>query len=254
MQTTTLKPFCNITIDLRYEFQPEAPMTFIFSSGYGIFNFEEPVQVALTELLSKYRINWVQFLYPERNQSNAFGDLYISTGLLSLSEVYAWVKKQASSPIGLFGISFGGNISIELALKETLHTLIIINAVFDYVDFRSKQIGADAMEAWQNTFVTKLSYQHKKLPLCYRFIQEAERQKLEERAKKVNCDVYAFQGDCDPIISPKHIQELSAQTSNWHAKIISGGDHVFDKKPIIDEFIKEIEPVIKLISERHSSI
>ena len=47
MQTATLKPFCNINIDLRYQFQPEVPMTFIFSSGYGIFNFKGPVQVGV---------------------------------------------------------------------------------------------------------------------------------------------------------------------------------------------------------------
>lgn len=249
MQITTLKPFGNIDIDVRYQFQLEAPMTFIFSSGYGIFNFEEPVQIALIELLSQYGINWVQYLYPERNPSNPFEDLYISTGLLSLSEVYRWVKKQVSGFIGLFGISFGGNISIELALKETLHTLIIINAVFDYVDFRNKQIGRDAMEAWQNTFVTKLAYQNKNLPICYRFIQEAEKQQLEERAYNVSCNVYAFQGDCDPIISPKHIQAIAAKKSNWHANVISGGDHVFDKKTSIDSFIKEIEPTIRSIAK-----
>jgi len=249
MQITTLKPFCNINIDVRYHFQPEAPMTFIFSGGYGIFNFEEPVQVALIELLSKYRINWVQYLYPERNPSNSFEDLYISTGLQSLSEIYTWVKKQFSGPVGLFGISFGGNISIELALKETLRTLIIINAVFDYVDFRNKQIGGDAMEAWQNTFVTKLSYQNRDLPICYRFIQEAEKQQLQQRAEKVECDVYAFQGGSDPIISPKHIQELSVSTDNWHSKVVNGADHIFGDKKAINVFIREIEPIIKLISE-----
>jgi len=249
MQITTLKPFCNTNIDIRYQFQPGSPMTFIFSGGYGIFNFEEPVQIALIDLLSKYSINWVQYLYPERNPNNPFVDLYISTGLLSLSEIYAWVKKQVGTPIGLFGISFGGNISIELALKETLHSLIIINAVFDYVDFRNKQLGGDSMEAWRNTFVTTLLYQNKQLPVCYRFIQEAEKQELEQRAHNVNCDVYAFQGDSDPIISSKHIQELAATTCNWHATIINGGDHIFDEKLAIDTFIKEIEPFIKVISE-----
>lgn len=249
MPTTTLKPFCNTNIDIRYQFQPESPMTFIFSGGYGIFNFEEPVQVAFTELLSKYGINWVQYLYPERNPHNPFVDLYVSTGLLSLSEIYTWVKKQVHTPIGLFGISFGGNISIELALKEKLHSLIIINAVFDYVDFRTKQLGRGAMEAWRNTFVTTLAYQDKQLPVCYRFIQEAEQQQLEERAHNVTCDVYAFQGDSDPIISPKHIQKLAATTNNWHADVINGGDHIFNAKIAIDTFIHKIEPSIKFISQ-----
>lgn len=253
MQIATLKSYCNCNIDLRYELRADAPMTFILNGGYGILNLEEPVQIAFTDLLNKYHINWVQYLYPERISSNSFDDLYVSTGILALSEIYRWVKKQANSPVGLFGISYGAMISIEFALIEAVATLIIINAVFDYVDYRSKQLGEEAIEAWKSNFVTKLPYHNKLLPLGYRFVQETENQDLEKRAASVDCHVYAFQGDADPIIRPTHIKRLEKSTNNWHANIIKDADHVFDQKSSIDIFIREIEPVIKILSEsRHA--
>ncbi|HEY0738265.1 MAG TPA: YqiA/YcfP family alpha/beta fold hydrolase [Herpetosiphonaceae bacterium] len=253
MNTMTLQPFCNVNVDIRYAFYAKSPLTFILSSGYSIIDFEEPIQVALIEVLSKYNINWLQYIYPERSYKNSFQDLYISTGLFTLNEIHKWVQKQTKGPISLFGISFGGNISIELALEKEISTLIIVNAVFDYVQFRTKQLGEKAMRDWQNKLVTELPYENKSIPLGYRFIQEAENQSLEERAHNINCAVYAFQGDEDQIISPSHIQRLADSRNNWKAYIVDGADHAFNKEDAINNFIREIEPVIRSMSDSATS-
>lgn len=246
----TLNTFCNTCIDVKYEFYPEAPITFILSSGYAIADFEEPVQVAFTKLLSKFHINWLQYIFPERNSKNAFEDLYISTGVFTLNELYDWVKKQVSTPIGLFGISFGGNISIEFAAKGNVDALIIINVPFDYVDFRRKQLGDGVMNIWQKDLVTKLLYADKSLPLGYRFIQEAEAQRLKERTGNITCDVHAFQGENDSIIGIEDIVSLANRIPNWHAHIVQGADHTFNAENSINIFLEEIHPFIHSLADQ----
>jgi hypothetical protein len=251
MEDITLNTVCNIQIDIRCNLKGSAPVTFILSSGYSIEGFDEPIQVALIELLERYGVKWVQYIYPERNPKNSMEDLYISTGCYTLDEVYRWVKTQVKDSIGLFGISFGANISLELALRATVETLIIVNAVFDYVDFRTKQLGEDAISRWAKDLITKLPYQDKALPLGYRFIQEAMGQKLEERAAGLGCRVHAFQGDADNIISPQHILRLAGVATNWYPHVVVGADHPFNTQKAIDGFISTIQPIIKSLSRNN---
>jgi pimeloyl-ACP methyl ester carboxylesterase len=244
MNAVTLNAFCNAHIDIKYEFFEESPITFILSSGYAITSFEEPVQVAFTKLLSSLHINWLQYIFPERNSKNEIEDLYISTGILTLNVLYDWVKQQVGTPIGLFGISFGGNISIEFAAKATVDALIIINVPFDYVDFRRKQLGDDVMRLWQKELVTQIPYANKSFPLGYRFIQEAEAQNLRERACNITCDVHAFQGDQDSIIGIEDIVSLAESIPRWHAHVIQGADHAFNAESSIKLFLEEIHAFI----------
>jgi hypothetical protein len=248
MPITTLKSVCNLDIDLKYEIEPDAPFTFILSSGYSIDGFEEPIQVALVELLREHNCNWIQYVFPERNPKTQIDDLYISSGLFTLSEVYKWAKGMVENKIGLFGISFGGNISLELALREPVESVILVNSVFDYVDFRRKQLGEKAMLSWHNTLIARLHYPERTFALGYRFIQEAEQQNLAERALQIECPVHAFQGLQDPFINSEQLLAIQAQRSSWRAYLVRGADHSFDQRVAIDAFLSEIEPVIKSIS------
>src|SRR6266540_5876463 len=200
----------NIVTPVRHRPPESVPVTFILSSGYGNDQFHEAVQLAFIDLLDQYGIGWAQYVYTERCEENKFTDLYISTGVSTLSWMYEWVQQQRSSgSICLFGYSFGASITLEVALIKRVSAAVVVNAVFDYVDYRTHQLGADAMVSWRNDLITYLSYDGSPYPLGYRFIQEAEQQDLERRVGAIDCEVYAFQAKNDAINRPSHILALA---------------------------------------------
>ncbi len=227
METNSLFFTLNQTIDIREDIPKNPTMIVILSSGYSIIGFDEPIQVALGEWLSKKGIGWIQYTFPARNRNNTEKELYLSGGILSLMQLYDYAKDKYKTSIGLFGISFGGNISIEVALAKKIESLILVNPVFDYVDFRRKQLGDGKFDLWNKNRSIVLNYQSGNLPLSFHFIEECEKQDLERRAEGINCPVYAFQGEKDSIINPCHINKLSNIKDNWNAYTVPNADHGF---------------------------
>jgi pimeloyl-ACP methyl ester carboxylesterase len=243
----------NVVTELRYEIPDDAPVTFILSSGYGNDQFREAAQQVFIELLESYGMGWVQYIYPERCRENRFTDLYISSGISTLSWIYEWLRQHSSSTICLFGYSFGANITLEVALAKSVAAVVVINTPFDYVSYRVQQLGIDAVRNWRNNYVTNLSYDNVPYPLGYRFVQEAEQQDLENRTLRIECEVHAFQAEHDAIISPSHILTLGENSRRWHPHVILGAqaDHNFEHPNSLSDFLEKVRPLVASLTDIH---
>jgi dienelactone hydrolase len=241
---------CNITTQVRYDIPRNSKSTFLLSSGYGNDQFNEAVQLAFIELLSEFGVGWVQYIYPERLARNGLGDLHLSTGVASLSRLHRWTVERSPGEVSLFGYSFGGNISLELALAEQVKHLVIVNAPFDYVAYRAGQVGDAAMQMWRETRLARLDYDGVQIPLGYRFIEEAALQDLERRAEAIPGIVHAFQAEYDAIIPARHILRLAENSARWTAKVVPGihADHSFEHPEALSFFIREIRPLIERLA------
>ena len=225
-----------LKVDTRSNIRPDRPNV-ILSSGYGIYGFEDPVQLALIDRLEELDIGWAQYTYAERNSKNRVTDLEISSGTASLLKVYDWVSSQHSSNIGLFGISFGGNVSLEAALQRNPTLVLLINPVFDYFDYRRLQLGPDVMDRWLREHRITMTYDDAKPVSYYRFIEEAETQNLLERVKELQTEIIACQGDADHILGTRYVEEFSRLSPRFSAVPIPGADHIFSSDAAITAFL-----------------
>ena len=230
---------CNLSIDLLSNARPGRPNV-ILSSGYGIFGFEEPVQKALVDRLDQLNIGWVQYTYAERNPKNTLTDLLISSGTATLIAVYDWLRAQGPLEIGLFGISFGANVTLEAALQRDPTLLLLINPVFDYIDYRTKQLGSHAMATWERESRITMEYDATTVVSYYRFIEEARNQHLLDRARSIGAEIIACQGDADPILTTSYVQELASASERFSSTIIAGADHVFGSDDAIERFLEAV--------------
>lgn len=248
MQTIAVTLPGNVEADVRYNLPSNAPGVCILSSGYGDDQFHEAVQLTLIDQLDAVGMAWVQYVYPERCSRNRFTDLYISTGIATLTWVMKWTDDLTNGlPCTLFGYSFGANISIEVALQSRVARLILVNTVFDYVDYREKQLGGEAISSWRRSQVAYLEYGNREYPLGLRFLQEAEQQDLAQRASDLDCDVYAFQAESDARLDPATIRELAKRSPRWHAWVIPGpdADHVLEDPAALRAFSSLAQPIVE---------
>lgn len=242
-----------IPLEVRHNFDDTSQKAVvIFSSGYGNDGFSELAQLVIIKLFEKYGISSVQYVYPERSKLSLLDDLYISTGVATLMQVYDWVRERTSVPIILYGYSFGGNISLEVASIRTIESLLLVNCVFDYVEYRKQQMGYDRINEWKKSKLTYLSYGDDKYSLGYRFLIEAEQQNLETRAQEIGYHIYAFQAENDSIISTKYIYSLAKNNSKCTAHLICGpyADHSLEHPDALKELARLASPLVEEISCR----
>jgi hypothetical protein len=237
---TELSLPCGFVIDVRSNIRAERPNV-ILSSGYGIFGFGEPVQTALVSRLEKLGIGWAQYTYVERNSKNDITDLLISSGTAALLRVYDWVSLQYPSKIGLFGISFGANVTLEAALQRDPALLLLVNPVVDYVDYRERQLGSDVMTRWKRDSVISLTYDGAEVISYYRFMEESRSQRLLTRVSSISAEIIACQGAADTILTTKYVEALSVVLSKFRFTVIDGADHVFASAGAIAGFLEAID-------------
>jgi pimeloyl-ACP methyl ester carboxylesterase len=230
----------NLRLDLQSSVRLGRPSV-VLSSGYGIFGFGEPLQVALTARLDELDIGWVQYTYPERNAKNRITDLLISSGAGALLGVYDWLRSRGPSEIGMFGISFGANVTLEVALQRDPKLIMLVNPVFDYVDYRTKQLGEDAMARWGRDGRITIDYESAEVVSYYRFIEEARDQDLLRRCASINADVIACQGDADPILTAANVRTLANCSPRFSSVIAPGADHVFTSEAAVSCFLDAVD-------------
>lgn len=210
-------------VSVRSRLQIHRPYV-VFSSGYGRFGFDEPLQLGVIRILERLGIGWVQYEYPERSSHGGMTDLLISSGLNALRSVCRWSRAEVRAPLGLFGISFGGNISLEAALLEDPSIVFVVNPVFDYVEYRKQQLGDAQMLQWARDGVTAIQYE-RTVQSYYRFVDEARHQALMERVRDVPCRVIACQGSADPILGTRYLEDLARACPRAATYVIDGADH-----------------------------
>jgi pimeloyl-ACP methyl ester carboxylesterase len=208
----------------------------ILSSGYGIFGYDEPVQLALIRALEARGIGWVQYRYVGR-QERVTTDLTLSSGLTALLAVTDWVQARGVDEISLFGISFGAAISLEAGLLRSIKSLLLINPVFDYVHYRTQQLGADEMRRWSERGALEMDYAHK-VRTYYRFVEEASHQDLMRRATSIRSRVLVCQAADDPILGVGFASEFARANANVESHVIANADHVFAQPDAVAAFIR----------------
>lgn len=218
---------------------PAADLAIIFCSGYSILGFEEPIQVALRELLDQFGYGWLQFSYLERNVDSITRDLSITTGFAALRFVHQHLRSvlRPSARIGVFGISFGGNIAAELAMVAPLDPVLLVNPVLDYPRFRRQQLGGHEYDRWRAEGRTDIDYSSGRFPTYGRFIEEAEGQRLLYRLEASDVEALIWQAEKDEFVGTADSKYLAARTRGITTEVIADADHTFATPEAIDRFI-----------------
>ncbi len=225
----------NLSVPIRARIK-ERRRCVIMSSGYGIFGYDEPVQVELARVLEDCGIGWVQYQYVGR-QDRVTTDLTLSSGLAALLAVIDWAHSQGVEDIALFGISFGAAISLEAGMLRPIEALLLINPVFDYVHYRTEQLGDDAMRRWRELGSLEMSYATP-VRTYYRFMEEARNQDLVRRASSISSPMLLCQAADDPILGVGYASDFARANANVEYHVIQNADHVFAGPEGIAAFIK----------------
>lgn len=234
---------CRAEVNVRSNLVPGRPCM-ILSSGYGIFGFEEPVQVALIRTLETFAIGWAQYEYVERNPSNATTDLLISSGINALDSVRRWVVSHEVGQLGLFGISFGANITMEVGLLASTDLMLLVNPVFDYVDYRQRQLGSETMRSWEKDAVVSLPYE-REVKSYFRFIEEARHQDLLARIRSLSGRIIVCQGSADTILGRRYLKRVEKTVPHAEIHVIPHADHPFFDTSAIGAFLEIVRPALQ---------
>ena len=242
MPGLTIPP--GLVVDVQARVLPGRP-ALVLSSGFGIFGFDEPIQVSFTQLLQDLEVGWVQYTYAERNANNHTTDLLMSTAAAALDHVCAWTRSQGATKLGLFGISFGATISLELSIEHDIPLLILVNPVVDYVDFRSRQLGESAISTWEERRSATLDYGGREVSSGFRFMEEARGQRLIERLDAVASRVLIVQAALDEILGITSARVLASRLQDGQLYVVDGADHTFDSDDAVQSFLRIVEPEIR---------
>jgi pimeloyl-ACP methyl ester carboxylesterase len=202
----------NLQIPIRHS-QQNSKRVVLISNGYNTWTSFRPIHKTITTAFTEQGFDWIHYLYPERTGSGHLHDLYISTGLAYLRFIHSYAVQLGYESIGLFGMSFGGNISMEASLSLETPFLILANPVFDYYDYRLQQIGSANMISWGENHTTQLKVYDTEIWAGHRFIVEATRQNLFQRAHNIQSATLAFQGEKDAILSTDQVRALGQRES-----------------------------------------
>jgi hypothetical protein len=61
-------------------------LTVILSNGYGTRNFEQPIYKQFKSILDSFGLNWITYVYPERNIDAIDNILLISNGIYTFGK------------------------------------------------------------------------------------------------------------------------------------------------------------------------
>lgn len=227
---------CNLKCTVQHSLINSDKPTVILSNGYGTIDFNRPVVRGIIRQIEKLEFNWLHYRYPEREPGAVSASLYISSGLSTLRAVYNWLIKEGFQNIGLFGISFGANISFELSLLEKVNFLVLVNPVIDYVAFRTKQLGCLLLEQWCKNGRIDLKYEDGEFECYYRFMEEAQHQKLAERLSNLQANTIVFQAEYDELIDLQASQIALSGLSKCTYILVPNAKHAFNQSGSIALF------------------
>lgn len=198
---------CYTRIRLSSPIRPTCKIV-ICSSGYGPPTFDRPLASAIAQELVVNDIAALQYVYPERYSKNRVSDLLLTTGVFYILQLLAWCHEQGYSQVGLYGNSFGGNISIETALIHQVDFMILSNAVLDFVHYRKAQLGSAKFSEWESNRLTTITYEDGSFTSSYRFIEEATQQKLAKRLLQLKMPLLVFLSENDEILQMKKLRSV----------------------------------------------
>jgi hypothetical protein len=207
--------------------------TIIISNGYGEFGLERPVYRQFKELINQLKFNWVHYLYPERINPKENQSLLISGGVRTLDFIYSWLKNKEYTKIGLFGVSFGANISLEFNMLRKVEFSILINTPIDYYQFRLNQLGYKDFSELEKRDVM-VNYPDFNVCMTYEFIEEALKQDLSERMVKIRSPVLSFQAEEDRYIDVQDSQNTFSRLPTCQFLRVPWASHRFTEQPAIN--------------------
>jgi pimeloyl-ACP methyl ester carboxylesterase len=163
----------------------------------------------------------------------------------ALEKVFKHLNNLGYYKIGLFGISFGGNISIELALRYKIDLLILINPVIDYFYFRKKQLNTNEFEKLNQNKEITIEYTDGKVRFSYDFILEAIQQDLKNRINILKGKILLFQSENDEFNDLLLLKEITNSVPYMNYFIVPNSSHSFKEEDAIQFFIEKVKKFIQ---------
>lgn len=166
-------------------------------------------------------------------------DVTISTGLQDLRAVARRVADvaPATTPVLIFGTSYGGAVAIAAAPDLQPRGLVLKSPVSDYVEVRRLQLGWRGMLLWRLRGWTYIESGSGPVKSRYDFVRDARKWNLYERARDSGAALRVVHGDMDPEVPLAQSKRLAAGVSDSDLFIVAGADHQYSRPEDFDAMI-----------------
>lgn len=208
---------------------PEGNPTDILIMCHGFSSSKDSRSInILSEVLTKNNILCISFDFPEHGENHAKPEYFtIKNCLADLESVINYTKnKYPNLPISIFGISFGGFISLSKAIKNDTNfkrRIFRAPAIDMEMVFKNVLLKEDFSEFIKNKIGLAGFDGKTKLPL--EFYEEVKNINLTNQ--KSNLDGLIFMGDSDTVVDINCINNFISNNPNFQLKIIKNAGHRF---------------------------
>lgn len=185
-----------------FEGESESDPTVILCHGYASTKDSQISQVPFSIKLVQKGLSVFRFDFTGCGQSQGQLDDLVPTQ--GLDDLKCAVKTLGKKDFGLYGSSFGGQVSIWYASENTVRALALKAPVSNYAHTSSEDIG-----------------QRRK-----RFIENTKGLDLYEKAKNITCPVLIFHGDKDSVVPLSQSEKLAERLGETaKLEVLHGADH-----------------------------
>jgi pimeloyl-ACP methyl ester carboxylesterase len=155
--------------------------------------------------------------------SGKFEDITYSGEVDDLKAAYALMQNRQPGKTAILGSSMGGSVALLFAAQEpTVATLVTLAAPLHPENFPQRVLTAEQLQQWRHRGFT--FYNGRRLNVS--LLDDLERIKLSESARKIKCPVLILHGDADEVVRVEEAYELYRCLPNSkRLTILRGADH-----------------------------
>lgn len=226
---------------------PDTTPTDVLVMCHGFSSHKDSRSInILSETLTKNNIICACFDFPEHGENHAKPEYFTINNCIKDLECFInYIKNRFPDlPLSIFGISFGGFITLSTALKnETDFKRRIFRA--PAIDMKSVFVNVLLKDDFKSFIKNKMGLCGfgEKIELPFEFYEEVKKINLVNTSS--NLDGLIFLGDLDSVVSRESIDNFISNNPNFQLKIIKNAEHRFS-----DEQLKIIaEDMAKYILE-----
>lgn len=185
-----------------FEGESENDPTVILCHGYGSSKDSPISQIPFSRKLIDRGLSVFRFDFTGCGQSQGQLDDLVPTQ--GLDDLKCAVKTLGKKDFGLYGSSFGGQVSIWYASENPVQSLALKAPVSNYAHTYSEDIGERRQ----------------------RFIENTKGLDLYEKAKNITCPVLIFHGDKDSVVPLSQSEKLAQHLDEAaQLEVLHGADH-----------------------------
>jgi dipeptidyl aminopeptidase/acylaminoacyl peptidase len=205
-------------------------------------NSSKSTYVSLEKKLLEVWIAVCRFdFFGQWGSSGNIEDITLSLCLEQTRTVLQYIQKEWYDRIGLFGSSFWGNVSLNLAAEnDTVCCVATKAAVSDYQKQRRECMWDEGLDTWKKEGIAEYAMSWwKRYVVKYTFFDDMKYHNIHEKAQYISIPVLLVHGTSDTVVSHTQSEKTCVLLPNWRLELVPEADHKF-KKPGEREYINTL--------------